>query len=251
MCPIQAHFQQFITKYTRGIGSTEMSSSDAMKHYKTFMHLTEKIIEKKIEMFDFTNFEETPNIIISLLLMRFAMIRDILFKIQTEKGHTGLDYNDITSYVQTSIDLYTSYHGKIEDQIKNFEDRTKIAQMLAQRLANGNHDDDENIMDKIQKNYENMGKFAQHLSTLKKRKEESSVINELTSEIKDLHGRASAITLPVTPQRPPRALGPPPLQQEEGGGGGVRHKRVKKKNSKSKKYKNKKSKTKKYKKLLV
>lgn len=72
-----------------------------MKHYKTFMHLTEKIIEKKIEMFAFTNFEETPNIIISLLLIRFAMIRDILFKIQTEEGFTGLPYNSNHLYFLT------------------------------------------------------------------------------------------------------------------------------------------------------
>ena len=262
MCPIKAHFQQFII-YTRSPGSTIMSSSDAMKHYETFMSLTTAIINKKIKMFAFPSLEgleETPNIIISLLLIRFAMIRDFLSKIQKEKGFTGIDYNKMVGYSQASITLYRSYLDEIERQIGQFEERTIIAESSNRKLTQiltGNQDEDKDTMARIRRNDENMVNFAQHLSTLKRMREELSVIVQLTREIEDLHGRATVITQAATPPPRPRPpLQPPPQQGEENQGGGVRHKRVKKKNSKSKKYKNKKyknkkSKTKKYKKLLV
>jgi hypothetical protein len=266
MCPMKAHFQQFIMKYTRSPGSTEMPSSNAMKHYETFMSLSTAIIEKKIEMFAFPSLEgleETPNIIISLLLIRFAMIRDLLSKIETEKGFTGIDYNKMVNiYFQASITLYRSYLGEIERQIQQFEERIEMLQTsinhstrllgigLGLGLGNQNEDDTRRERETIQRNEETIRQqLKPNLSTLKRMREELSAIGQLTEEIGDLHRRASVKTQADTPQRPPRALRPPPQQdEEEDHGGGVRHKRMKKNNFKTKKYKKNNSKSKKYKK---
>jgi hypothetical protein len=271
MCPIKAYFQQFIMKYTRSSGSTMMSNSVAMKHYETFMSLSTTIIEKKIEMFAFSSLEgleETPNIIISLLLIRFAMIRDLLSKIETEEGFTGIDYNKMVhTYFQASITLYTSYLGEIESQIQKFEQRIEILQTsithstrllthstrllgIGLGLGNQNEDNTKRERDAIQQNEETIRKqLKPNLSTLKRMREELSAIGQLTKEIGDLHRRASVKTQADTPQRPSRALRPPPPpQEEEDHGGGVRHKRMKKNNSKTKKYKKNNSKSKKYKK---
>lgn len=221
---MKAHFQQFIMKYTRSPGSTEMSTSDATNHYEAFMSLTSAIIKKKIEMFDLHSLEETPNIIISLLLIRFAMIRDFLSKIQKEKGFTGIDYNKMVGYSQASITLYRSYLDEIKRQIEHFEERTIIAESSNRKLTQiltGNQDEDKDTMARIRRNDENMVNFAQHLSTLKRMREELSVIVQLTREIEDLHGRATVITQAATPPRPPRPpLQPPPQQGEENQGGG-------------------------------
>lgn len=262
MCPIKAYFQQFI-KYTRSSGSTMMSNSVAMKHYETFMSLSTAIIEKKIEMFAFPSLEgleETPNIIISLLLIRFAMIRDLLSKIETEEGFTGIDYNKmVNKYFQASITLYTSYLGEIERQIQQFEQRIEMLQTsinhstrllgIGLGLGNQNEDDTRRERETIQRNEETIRQqLNPNLSTLKRMREELSAIGQLTEEIGDLHRRASVKTQADTPQRPPRALRPPQQDEEEDHGGGVRHKRMKKNNSKTKKYKKNNSKSKKYKK---
>ncbi len=230
ICPMKAHFQQFIMKYTRSPGSTEMSTSYATNHYEAFMFLTNAIIEKKIEMFHLPSLEETPNIIISLLLIRFVMIRDLLSKIQKEEGFTGIRYNKMVSYIQASVTLYTSYFDRINQERET-----------------------------IQRNEEKLRQLrtSTNLSTLTKMKDELSAIDKLIRDIEVLHGRATDITQADTPPRPPRPLrplGPPPpqedqqQQQQQEEGGGVRHKRVKKNNYKSKKYKKNNSNTKKYKK---
>jgi hypothetical protein len=262
MCPIKAYFQQFI-KYTRSSGSTMMSNSVAMKHYEMFMSLSTAIIEKKIEMFAFPSLEgleETPNIIISLLLIRFAMIRDLLSKIETEEGFTGIDYKMVNKYFQASITLYTSYLGEIERQIQEFEQRIEMLQNsinhstrllgIGLGLGNQNEDNTRRERETIQRNEETIRQqLKPNLSTLKRMREELSAIGQLTEEIGDLHRRASVKTQADTPQRPPRAPRRPPQQdEEEDRGGGVRHKRMKKNNSKTKKYKKNNSKSKKYKK---
>ena len=202
ICPMKAHFQQFIMKYTRSPGSTEMSTSYATNHYEAFMFLTNAIIEKKIEMFHLPSLEETPNIIISLLLIRFVMIRDLLSKIQKEEGFTGIRYNKMVSYIQASVTLYTSYFDRINQERET-----------------------------IQRNEEKLRQLrtSTNLSTLTKMKDELSAIDKLIRDIEVLHGRATDITQADTPPRPPRPLrplGPPPpqedqqqqQQQEEGGG---------------------------------
>ena len=272
ICPMKAHFQQFIMKYTRSPGSTEMSTSYATNHYEAFMFLTNAIIEKKIEMFHLPSLEETPNIIISLLLIRFVMIRDLLSKIQKEEGFTGIRYNKMVSYIQASVTLYTSYFDRINHQIQQIQQTIIMLQNSIDRSARhlvnldqlGQVDAREIAQERetIQRNEENLRQLrtSTNLSTLTKMKDELSAIDKLIRDIEVLHGRATDITQADTPPRPPRPprplrpLGPPPpqedqqQQQQQEEGGGVRHKRVKKNNYKSKKYKKNNSNTKKYKK---
>jgi hypothetical protein len=280
ICPIKAHFQQFIMKYTRSPGSTEMSTSYATNHYRAFMFLSNAIIEKKIEMFDLPSLEETPNIIISLLLIRFAMTRDLLSKIQEEQSSVAINYNKMVgAFFQASVTLYRSYFDRINHQIQQIQQTIIMLQNSIDRSARhlvnldqlGQVDAREIAQERetIQRNEENLRQLRTNLSTLTKMKDELSAIDQLIRDIEVLHGRATDITQADTPPRPPRPLrplGPPPpqedqqQQQQQDEGGGVRHKRVKKNNYKSKKYKKnnfntkkykkKNSKSKKYKKLL-
>lgn len=244
--PMKERYRNFMTYTESRVMSGGMSGPSAMNNFRSFMSLSHALIMKKIHIPILEQEREMPLIHIIFFLTRmYITIRDLLQKIDEERGFGGIDIQVVSDWFDKCNELKKIFEKNIvagmtplADNSKHLTRRKNVLQQLELQL-HGTRQDTTFIVSEIQRLKEEITATKTTFDNLdEKLKELTRETKPLIDRITHLDRRMTFYSQPSTPQR-------------QGGG---RYKRVKKskkykKNSNSKKYKNG-SKSKKYKKKI-